>query len=248
MAINIQKSLIGLLFFFLCASITLAGPPFLSDDPVPVDYKHSQITIFSSTTDTDETNIQAPSIKLGYGIIPNLEINATILIATNIPHQHDDPSATGLGDLQLGSTFRFLQETDFLPQIAFIPTYFLPTGNSQRGLGNGRAYLSLPLWAQKSWKVWTLDFGGGYQLNPASGQWNNVFAGIVLQRNMNEKLTLGGEIYFQGATSAENPSTTIFNVGGTYNLTKQLSFLLSAGHSVIGMSDFVTYVGFQWNL
>ena len=75
---------------------------------------------------------------------------------------------------------------------------------------------------------------------------NYPYAGWLLQKDINEKLTLGAEVFTQGAASINSRSFTIINAGGLYNFTKHFSLLLSAGHSVIGENHTVSYSGLYW--
>ena len=75
---------------------------------------------------------------------------------------------------------------------------------------------------------------------------NYPFAGWLLQRNMNEKLTLGFELFSQGAVSVQSNSFTIINVGGNYNFTKHFSLIFSAGHSILGEQHLAGYLGLYW--
>lgn len=242
----------GLLFFaVLLLPITraVAGPPFLTDDPVPTDYRHFQIYLFSFTsTQPTLTFIQTPALEVDYGLLPNLEVNATLSYVSNSFHHQQEiiGSSSGFGDVQLGAVYRFIQETKYIPQVGFAPFYTIPTGSEERGLGNGQATLTLPLWAQKSWGSWTVDGGGGYVKNEAAGMRNYFFGGLLLQKDLSDKLTLGGELFSQGASSAITPFNTILNIGGSYNITKNFAVLLTVGHSIMGERELVTYAGLAW--
>ena len=45
---------------------------------------------------------------------------------------------------------------------------------------------------------------------------NYTFGGWLLQRAVTERLTLGGELFYQGAPSDDARHVTFFNVGGVY--------------------------------
>ena len=107
--------------------------------------------------------------------------------------------STGLGDLQIGIKYRFLKETEDWPQLGIYPMLMVPTGRCRSWLGQRQCVGELPLWAQKSWGKWTTYGGIGFAINPAAGHNNYLFGGWLLQRKVTEKLTLGGEIYCQGA-------------------------------------------------
>lgn len=75
---------------------------------------------------------------------------------------------------------------------------------------------------------------------------NNSFAGFLLQKQINQKLILGGELFYQGALGVGNGAYTTLDLGGSYNFTPQFSILFSAGNSIAGAQNFYSYVGLTW--
>ena len=130
--------------------------------------------------------------------------------------------------------------------MGIFPMVELPTGNVSRGLGNGQAWFKIPLWIQKSWGPWTTYGGGGWAIDHASGQRDHAFGGWLLQRNLSEKLTLGGELFAQGADAQDGRGFAVANIGGFVNLTPSFSLLFSAGDSVRGERHRIAYLGLYW--
>ncbi len=150
----------------LLAQVSLrAGPPFLTDDPEPVDLYHWEFYFFALGDRTAAgDSISAPAVELNYGIAANTQIHLIAPIA-----DLSTPGTTwtsGYGDTELGIKYRLVNETDTLPQVGVFPMAELATGARSRGLGNGRTWYRLPLWLQKSWGPWTTYGGGGVALNP----------------------------------------------------------------------------------
>src|SRR3981081_166894 len=56
----------------------LAGPPYVSDDPEPTDYKHFEIYSFSNGTATRDGIGGAAGIDFNYGAAPDLQLTATL--------------------------------------------------------------------------------------------------------------------------------------------------------------------------
>jgi len=55
----------------LSARPAVAGPPFITDDPVPVDYRHSEFYIFSTQDKArDGKNSAFPAFEFNYGVPP----------------------------------------------------------------------------------------------------------------------------------------------------------------------------------
>jgi len=255
-----RKNAIHLAFiiqFMLALAPVYAGPPFLTDDPDPVPYHHWELYTFAQGDRTRSTNsIESPALEINNGIAPNTQIH---LIVPDEHYTQPGLNASGLGDTELGIKYRFLTETAARPEIGIFPMAELSTGDSSKGLGNGKTWYRLPIWLQKSEGRVTFDGGGGEALNSEAGQKNYSFGGLLTQYELNATLTLGGEIFLQGAQadSVTEPaldssgqyyqvpgarSSAIWNVGGYYNFTPDFSLLFSGGHSFNGDGNSIFYV------
>ncbi len=236
--------------FVACTTLTtsglaLAGPPFMTDDPAPVDYKHSEFYLFSTIDKTKDGKATAlPAFEYNYGVLPDTQLHIVVPFVKSAPN--DAVSESGAGDVEVGVKYRFIQETDTMPQIGIFPMAELDTGDSDKGLGNGKTWWRLPVWIQKSWGEWTTYGGAGYVINRADGQKNYPFAGWLLQKDLGEKLTLGGEVFGRAKDTVDGQGTTIVNFGGLYKFTPDFNLLFSAGHSVGGESHAVGYLGLWW--
>jgi hypothetical protein len=227
------------------AARTFAGPPFLTDDPEPVDFQHWEAYLFTlGDHPTGGYNVEGPAVELNYGALPDTQLHLVVPVTT--VSGNGVPTATGLGDTEFGIKYRFLHETDTLPQIGIFPMAELPTGNADRGLGNGRTWFRLPLWLQKSFGPWTTYGGGGEALNSAPGQRNYPFGGWLVQRDFSPRLTLGGELFAQRKDTDTDQGFATLNFGGSYNFNEHFSLLFSAGHSVAGDRHMLWYFGFYW--
>lgn len=88
--------------------------------------------------------------------------------------------AYGVGDVELGKKYRFVQEGKYRPEVGVFPLVELPIGNCRLGLGNRQVWARLPLWVQKSYGKWTTYGGAGYQINHALGMKDSFFAGWLV--------------------------------------------------------------------
>jgi len=225
-----------------------AGPPFMTDDPEPIGYRQSEAYLFS-TMDKGPggRTAMAPAFEFNYGPAPDWHLHAMVPFVQARPAT--GPNAYGLGDIELGAKYRFVHESASVPQVGVIPMLELPTGDADRGLGNGRAWGSLPLWIQKSWGPWTSYGGGGVTINSAPGMRNSSFAGWLVQRELGPRLVLGGELFYQGAVDATSQAYTLLNIGG---YTRQIticggcSLLFRLGASVAGEVHHGAYLGLYW--
>ena len=239
------KTLALVSLVFAATTGVRAGPPFLTDDPEPVELSHWEFYVFGQGDRTaDYNSISGPAIEMNYGIAPNTQLHLIAPVA-NFSSSGSN-MATGYGDTEVGVKFRFLDETGSLPQIGIFPLIELPTGNSAEGLGNGRTWYRLPLWLQKSWGPWTSYGGGGIDLNSAPGQRNSGFAGWLVQRDLGKYLTFGTELFWQGSEAIGGRDYVVANVGGSINFTESFNLLFSAGRSISGERHTVWYLGLYW--
>jgi hypothetical protein len=238
----------GLIFCLniILATSAMAGPPFLTDDPEPVDYQHWENYLFAmGDHQSGSYTIYGPAVEINYGPLPDTQLSFSLPLTT--VGGNGSPTASGIGDLQLGVKYRFLHETNGWPQMAIYPAVTLPTGDASRGLGNGRAWVQIPVWLQKSWGPWTTYGGGGPAVNSAPGHRNYLFGGWLVQRDFGEHLTLGGELYAQGQDLDDDKGFLAVNFGGEYRFNEHFSILSSAGHSVDGERNLLWYFALGWD-
>lgn len=225
-----------------------AGPPFFTDDPVPIDFHHSEGYVFSTwDRASDGKEIAAPAFEYNYSPARDVMIHSVVPLVEERPN--GGPHAYGLSDIELGVKYRFVHETAKRPQVAIFPFLEVPTGDANAGTGNGRAWGIFPVWLEKSWGAWTTDFGGGRVFNSAPGQKSYNFGGAMLLRSITNRLIIGGELFGQGAASVDGDRTTLATFGGYY--TPKLNcggcqVLFDIGHSVAGERHATGYLGLYW--
>jgi len=239
---------VATVLILVCPVVASAGPPFLTDDPAPVDLGHFETYVFSQWDNSPGTasNVTGPAVEFNWGFLPNLQFH--VVAPFENATTPGMPNAFGFGDMEVGVKYRLVQETTGRPQIGIFPMAEVATGDANRNLGNGQTWYRLPVWIQKSYDdgKWTIDTGGGAALNDAPGQRNYGFGGFLVQRSLGSGLTLGAEVYTQGATAVGSTATTFYNVGGYINPSDQFSILLSVGHSVAGQNHAIGYVGLYY--
>ena len=237
-----------------------AGPPFETDDPEPIDYKNYEFYTFGSADGTPvEMDTAGPAVEFNWGALPNVHLHIILPLATIMPRSNPglgqaDPSKFGLGDIETGIKFRFIQESKRRPQVGTFVMFELPSGNADRGLGVGSTWYKVPLWAQKSWGPWTTYGGGGETLFDhkahLAGYQNYPFAGWLVQRDIGKKLTLGTEVFYHGPEGAATPqfrSSALLDVGGYYKFRDPgFQLLFAYGHTIAGQSENYAYLGLYW--
>ena len=239
----------ALALLVLVSATVFAGPPFQTDDPQPIDFRHYEFYTFGSVDSTrGETDTFVPSVEFNWGALPNVHLHAIIPAAAIYPRVGQ--RAFGLGDIELGIKYRFVQETKHRPMIGTFVMFEIPTGSAAKGLGVGKAYYKLPLWVQKTIGPWTTYAGAGVTLVKAEGYRSYPFAGWLVQRDLGKKLTLGTEAYYHGPQGPGTPQprpATLLDLGGYYKFRDPgFQLLFCYGHSVIGQRETYGYLGLYW--
>jgi hypothetical protein len=243
-----RNRIAGFLFLIallLSSSVSLAGPPFLTDDPVPVDRGHWEINNYVAGSLANGASVGvAPGVDANYGAAQNLQLH--LLVPAAVAQINGMSTQWGLGDVELGAKYRFLpaEEKDWWPQAAFYPFLDFPTGNTERGLGTGATHAFFPIWLQKDFGKWSTYGGGGYWVNPGVGNKNFWYAGWVVQYQLTDTLSLGGEVFHQTSSSIAVPGivslgskdTTGLNFGGVYDVNNTYHFLFSFGRALENVS------------
>lgn len=222
-----------------------AGPPFITDDPEPVEYRHAEFYIASIYANNDEGHVgTAPHFEGNYGVVPDVQLH--LLLPLAFAHPNGGQTSYGIGDTELGVKYRFIHESNTTPQVGIFPLVEIPTGDSNRGLGGGHLSEFIPIWVQKSWQPWTTYGGGGYWVNPGTGNKNFWQLGWLVQRDITKAFTLGAEIFYFGKETTDGRDRTGYNIGGIFNLSEAHHILVSAGSDVVGDNRFSSYLGYQW--
>lgn len=250
---------IALLFgSFFNPPVALAGPPFQTDDPLPVAFRNFEFYTFGTASGTGvEMDTSGPAIEFNWGVIPNVQLHVVIPAAGIIPSNNAayfpsgaGPNAFGMGDTELGIKYRFIQETRHRPMVGIFPMFEIPTGNPHNGLGVGKGWAKFPVWVQKDFGSWTSYGGVGEAVNNAPGFRNFTYAGWLVQRDIGKKLTLGAEIFShgrEGLAAAQTRSATLIDIGGYYYFRNPgFQLLFCYGHSVFGQAESYAYLGLYW--
>lgn len=203
-----------------------AGPPFLTDDPVPVPLHHWELYLASQwdfgggvATGT------LPHFEVNYGVAPEVQLH--LLIPAVLAHM-GGRTEYGLGDVELGAKWRFLSETAHRPQVGIFPLVELPTGSAARGLGTGELQVFIPVWIQKSFGDWMTYGGGAVRFTGTKDV--DFEAGWLLQRQIAKPFALGAEAYVTVPTDGRAVELQL-NLGAVVDLSEHLHLLGSVGPS-----------------
>ena len=162
---------------------------------------------------------------------------------------------SGPGDMSLEMKWRFLSRKGF--SLAVKPGVTIPTGDEEKGLGNGKPSYSLTLIASQDWEKFFLHVNGAYTRNEykldvdrktnRSDIWHaSVAAGVHVTESMQVVGNIGAESNGD-RTSSRWPS---FLLGGViYSITERLDVDLGVKTGLNGPEpDLAVLAGIAWRI
>lgn len=228
--------------FILISSRAIAGPPFITDDPEPVEYLHWEFYLASEQQiDGADVDATLPHVEVNYGAVPGVQLHFVAPMGYN---RSNGGSQYGYAPTELGIKYRFVQETEGTPQIGIFPLVEVPIGSHAMDITNKNVQVYLPVWCQKSWGNLTTYGGGGFWYNPGVGNRNWVYAGWEAQYDFSKALTLGGEAYYHTRDAVDSDPVAGVGAGGYLNADERNHILFSIGRHLSGDSAVVGYIGY----
>lgn len=207
------------------AAPAIAGPPFITDDPVPTDTGHWEIYSFATGEGRGPELDADAGFDLNYGPVEDVQLTATLPLS--FEHDGTDGWRSGTGDLELGVKYRFAKDEKHGFSAAIFPRAILPTSSLA---AHERTRILLPLWVGKDLPGGTSLFGGGgYELNPGPGNRSFWQAAVAVTHDLSERFSLGAELTEQGADSVGGTAQTRAGIGSIVKLSDHYALLLSGG-------------------
>lgn len=220
---------------------------FFNDTAVPVHYEEVYLNIHAVTGHSKNGTLsRLPAFEALVGVYPDFQLRT--LMPVSLTQPKNASSVYYYGDMGVGVKYRFIHETITLPHVAFYPKFTFPSGDIEAVTGNKTITATVPFWLQKDWGPWKLSGGGGYLFNPTKDKFNFPFGGILLRKEISEYLTLGNELYAEGAKDRNFGARLLYGAGGTYYFMDNAYTLFSIAHSIAGEKTFVAFfgVGVEW--
>ena len=207
------------------AAPALAGPPYLTDDPIPTDTGHWEIYAFTAAEGRGSSVDADAGVDLNYGPVKGIQLTATLPLGFS--HAPGEGWRSGTGDVEVGVKYRFFNDAKHGLSAAIFPRAILPTSSLA---SNGKTHFLLPLWVGKDFAGGTSVFGGGgYMINPGAGNRDFWQAAIALTHDVSEKVSLGAEVARQGSDTIGGTPQTRAGVGSIVKLGGPYALLLSGG-------------------
>lgn len=209
----------------VAAAPACAGPPYLTDDPVPTDEGHWELYAFTAGEGHLSTVDDDAGLDLNYGPVKDVQLTATLPIS--LSHDGLEGWRAGTGDVEVGVKYRFLYDRKGGFSAAIFPRVILATANRSPG---ERTRLLLPVWIGEELGGGTMVFGGGgYEINPGSGNRDFWQAAIAITHDMSKTISVGGELAWQRPDTIDGTDQTRAGLGSIIKLSDHYSLLLSGG-------------------
>jgi hypothetical protein len=234
-AVRLARAL--LIALTVLAKPAWAGPPYVTDDPEPTDFKRFEIYLFANGSDARDGSEAATGIDFNYGAAPDLQLTALLPLAYENPLGAS--SATGLGNIELAAKYRFLHQAQTGWDVAVFPRYILPSVSSH--VGDQHSSIVLPIWLEKDWDTWSTFGGGGCVIQHESDLKNFCLAGWALTRTVLQRLQIGLELVYRSADTPGGHASAAMGAGLRYDITTHYHFLASAGPTLRNASETTRY-------
>jgi hypothetical protein len=203
----------------------MAGPPYLTDDPVPTDTGHWEIYAFAAGEGRRSVFDGDAGFDLNYGGVKDVQLTATLPLSFS--HAPLEGWRGGTGDVELGVKYRFLNNEKSGFSAAVFPRAILPTAAHSPG---EKTRFLLPLWVEKDFAGGTSLFGGGgFTINPGAGNRDFWQAGIALTHDLSKTISAGAEITRQGSDTVGATAQTRAGVGTIIQISDHYALLFSGG-------------------
>ena len=240
--------IVSLLFLYIITELSLnvlmAGDsPMVTDDTGTPGHNKWEINLAHTRNNTKLEDAEEFSIDANYGLGEKTHLN--FLIPHTYINRDEGNNISHLGDIQLSTKHRFIDESDWFLSVSTTPTILLPTGNHRSKLD-----FFLPLEVDKHIKDLYIGTQLGYTIHRKDGEENELFYGFFSEYPVSKRIDAMGEVfgYFTKHTKTDSPQ---FNVGFRYKFNNLLSIMSSAGRSFEGRDsggeDFHSYVGLRFN-
>jgi hypothetical protein len=207
------------------AAPALAGPPYLTDDPIPTGPGHWEIYAFTAGEGRGSSVDADTGLDLNYGPVKDIQLTATLPLSFS--HEPHEGWRGGTGDVELGVKYRFFDDERSGVSAAIFPRAILPTSSLAH---DEKTRILLPLWVGKDFAGGTSVFGGGgYEINRGAGNRDFWQAAAAVTHDLSKQVSVGAEVTRQGADTIGGTAQTRAGVGSIVKLGGPYALLFSGG-------------------
>lgn len=228
------------------------GPPYYTNDPGTPGAFNWEINVgYMPFYYSNQSVSHTPDLDLNFGLGDRIQLtyeNAWLRV--------QDPGSTaakfGFGQSNPGIKWRFYDAGEGKLQISIFPQLFLNNPNNavRRGIVPVTDTFLMPVEFARKIGPLNFDLETGYEvIKHGPNGWS---AGLVVGRDVTQRLELDAEFYSQGTVSSASDTQPLIDFGGRYKLHNPMILLFMAGRAVEStrpnQAYFVGYFGVQFLL
>jgi opacity protein-like surface antigen len=208
-----------------------------TDDPGTVAPKTVEVELSAEHASWPEGAEQAVSLAATTGLLDNLDVGLSVPFLRLDPDEGDGQS--GLGDMEAGLKWRFLEAEGNRPALALTLGVTIPVGDEEKGLGSGDSDISGALVAGFEFKQVNLHLNLGYThvggARTDEGEKEGVvLASAAVEWSVTEPLAVNAEFLYESKGTEGEDHALAATAGLTYAFSEMVSLDLGAR---AGLSD-----------
>ena len=244
------------------------GPPLITDDPetpgkggweINLSYNLELIreTVFESLPggrSRERLKLarehMVPLVDINYGLLENDQWKIEFPVL-NV-REPDGTYERGVGDVEVGWKFRFLDEQTAPVSMSIYPQLVIPTGDERRGLGGGRLETIFPVQIGRHFLNDRLFLYAevGYTAFESREKDDAWFYGVAAEYEVFDGFELVGEIHGEVPVTGPSRPDVLFNLGFKHALTENIRLITAMGRSFSAKDGdgpaFLAYWGVQF--
>ena len=235
MSYHWKPTLVVIAILLLGAAPSEATRPLVVDDADPVD--PGMVQLESGVSYARDSTYKHWDFPVGiiYGVVPDFEVNMAF---SGQIHREESVAgaehANGIGDLEVGAKWRFLDSSTMGARHALVPSVKLPTASRDDGLGSGETDYDL------TWVVsWAVDEATGINVNLGytwlGGVKNDaVHYGVGVEYMLVDSLQWVGEVFAEQIDAHNFNPDVACNTGLRWTAMDGLALDAAAGTRIHG--------------
>lgn len=216
----LSVALMVLMVIFIYSQSLYAAHPLITDDAGTVGKGKAEVEFTFEYSSHKEGGVKANITDLGatltYGLIENLDFVLTLPYQRiKVKAEGETFKENGISDISLELKWRFYEKKDAC-SLSLKPVLSLPTGDDDKGLGNGKATFGLYFIASKEIEPITLHLNLGYIRNENKFDDRKDLWHISLASELEvmKELKLVANIGMERNTDRESNTDPAFILGG----------------------------------
>jgi Putative MetA-pathway of phenol degradation len=215
-----------------------AARPLDTEDTGTVDPASGEVELSGNFSRSQSIEAWFLTAKLTIGVAPRLDAAVqTAVVALDVPGSRGE---AGLGDTNVRVKLRLLEETPSFPAVLTALDVRLPTGDSERGLGEDDVDVLALAAVSKTIGVVILYWNGGYRFVLRDRDLDAWVLSGALEYHVTAAVSLVGELVSELGTTRARDDAAVLRGGLVYGLTERVRLDGAVGVGLTRASPDVT--------